>query len=88
MRVDKKRPARCRYVLVVRMRAGTAVSARVKPLPWPGTDPRLLLLAEIDGRAGVEPVVALSPAAVYRPGAVFTVRHGELARMRLGTAPV
>ena len=89
LRVDKQRPRRCRHLLVVKLRAGTVVSARVKPLPWPGTDPRLLLLAEIDGRAGLEPVVALtSPAAVYRPGAVFTMRHGELARMRLGaTSP-
>ena len=27
--------------------------------------------------------MALSPAAVYRPGAVFTMRRGGLARMRL-----
>jgi hypothetical protein len=88
LRVDKQRPRRCRHLLVVNMRPGTAVSARVKRLPWPGTDPRLLLLAEIDGRAGLEPVVALSPAAVYRPGAVFTMRDGELARMRLeATSP-
>jgi hypothetical protein len=88
LRVDTRRPRRCRHLLVVRVRAGTAVSARVKPLPWPGTDARLLLLAEIDGRAGLEAVVALSPAAVYRPRAVFTMRHGELARMRLGaTSP-
>jgi hypothetical protein len=88
LRVDKQRPRRCRHLLVVRMRAGTAVSARVKPLPWPGTNPRLLLLAEIDGLAGLEPVVALSPAAAYRPGAVFTMRHRELARMRLeATSP-
>jgi hypothetical protein len=85
LRVDRQRPRRCRHLLVVRTRKGTTVSARVKPLPWPGTDPRLLLLAEIDGRAGLEPVLALtSPAAVYRPGAVFTKRHGKLARMRLG----
>jgi hypothetical protein len=78
LRVDRKRPRACRHVLV----AGSMV-APVEPLPWPGTDPRLLLLAEIDGRAGVETVVTMSPAAVYRPGAVFTARGGALARMRL-----
>ena len=43
-----------------------------------------MLVAEIDGRAGVEPVVTLSPANVYRPGAVFAVRRGKLVRLRLG----
>jgi hypothetical protein len=80
---DKMRPAPCRYLLVVESAAGSSIAAPVKPLPWPGTDPELLLLAEIDGRSGVEPVIALSPEAVYRPGAVFTMRDGELRRMRL-----
>lgn len=61
---------------------GARAVVPVKPLPWPGADPRLLLLAEIEGRAGLEPVVELSPAAVYRPGAVFTMRAGRLVRMR------
>jgi hypothetical protein len=82
LRGDETRPPACRHLLVVEARAGRIVAA-VEPLPWPGTDPRLVLLAEIDGRAGVEPVVALSPAAVYRPGAVFTLRDGRLRRLRL-----
>jgi hypothetical protein len=83
VRADKKRPQACRYVLVAELRRGITVAARVKPLPWPGTNPRLMLLAEVDGRGGLEPVVTLSPAAVYRPGAVFTMRDDKLARMRL-----
>jgi hypothetical protein len=83
LRADEERPARCRYVLVVESAAGDASVAPVAPLPWPGTDPGLLLLAEIDGRSGVEPVIALSPAAVYQPGAVFTMGDGRLTRMRL-----
>jgi hypothetical protein len=83
LRVNERRPAHCRYLLVVEISAGTAIIAPVAPLSWPGTDPDLLLLAEVDGRSGVEPVIALSPAAVYRPGAVFTMRDGELRRMRL-----
>jgi hypothetical protein len=87
LRVDRRRPARCRHVLVVETGAGAAAVARVKPLPWPGTDPRLQLLAAIDGRPGVEPVLAMtSRAAVYRPGAVFTMRDGELVRMHLAGA--
>jgi hypothetical protein len=87
LRVDRTRPRRCRHLLVVETGAGAVVTAPVRPLPWPGTDPRLLLLAEIGGTAGTEPVVALtSRAAVYRPGAVFTMRDGRLARMRLESA--
>jgi hypothetical protein len=82
LRADERRPPACRHLLVVEIRAAPIVAA-VEPLPWPGTDPQLLLLAEIDGRGGLEPVVALSPAAVYQPGAVFTLRGGELRRMRL-----
>src|SRR5918996_1756174 len=83
LRADEKRPARCRYLVVVEFPTGSAIAAPVKPLSWPGTDPKLLLLTEIDGRPGVEPVIALSPAAVYRPGAVFTLGHEKLLRMRL-----
>ena len=79
LRVDRRRPRACRHVVVARK-----LAAPVRPLPWPGTAPRLLLLAEIDGHAGVEPVVTLSPANVYRPGAVFAARGGELVRLRLG----
>lgn len=88
LRVDARRPARCRHLLVARVSTGTTVTARVPPLSWPGTDPQLLLLVEIDGQPGLEPVVAMSPAAVYRPGAVFTLRRGALVRMRLEHAPV
>jgi hypothetical protein len=83
LRADRTRPERCRHVLVVELSGGSAIAARVKPLSWPGTDPKLLLLAEIDGRPGLEAAISLSPAAVYRPGAVFTLRRGELARMRV-----
>jgi hypothetical protein len=83
LRVAETTERSCRYLLVVETPAGDAPTAPVDPLPWPGTDPKLLLLAEIDGRRGVEPVVALSPLAVYRPGLVFTMRDGELAQMRL-----
>ncbi len=83
VRVDRKRPRACRHVVAAQLGDGSSVVAPVKPLPWFGTDPRLLLLAEIDGRAGVETVVSMSPAAVYRPGRVFTIRDGEFARMRL-----
>ena len=83
LREDEERPRRCGSVLVVESAAGHASVAPVAPLPWPGTDPDLLLLAEIDGRSGVEPVIALSPAAVYQPGAVFTMGDGRLTRMRL-----
>jgi hypothetical protein len=57
-------------------------SAAIEPLEWPGTNPRLLLLAEIDGQPGLETVVEMSPANAYEPGAVFTVRDDGLARMR------
>jgi hypothetical protein len=83
LRADATAPARCRHVLVVEPAQGSIVAAPVKPLAWPGTNPKLLLLAEIDGRAGLEVVVTLSPANVFRPGAVFTLRRGELARMRV-----
>jgi hypothetical protein len=88
LRVDGKRPARCRHLLVVQLSGGRTAVAPVAPLPWPGTDPQLLLLAEIDGRPGLEPVVTLSPVAVYRPGAVFTLSRGTLVRMRLERVPV
>jgi hypothetical protein len=88
LRVDGTRPARCRYLLVVQISGGETAAATVPPLPWPGTDPQLLLLAEIDGRPGLEPVIALAPSAVYRPGAVFTLSRGTLLRMRVERAPV
>jgi hypothetical protein len=88
LRVDARRPPRCRHLLVSELAGAATAVARVPPLSWPGTDPRLLLLAEIDGRPGVEPVVAMSPAAVYRPGAVFALRKGALVRMRLEKASV
>jgi hypothetical protein len=83
LRVDDRRPAACRSVLVAELAAGTVV-APVEPLDWPGTDPELLLLAQVDDRPGLEPAVALSPMNVYEPGAVFTVRDGALERMTLG----
>jgi hypothetical protein len=83
VRADEARPESCRYLLVVESSGGTTIVAPVAALSWPGTDPELRLLAEVDGRAGLEPVVALSPEAVYRPGAVFTMREGRLRRMRL-----
>jgi hypothetical protein len=82
LRVDRKRTRACRHVVAAQI-GGETVVAPVKPLPWFGTDPRLLLLAEIDGRPGLETVVSMSPAAVYRPGRVFAIRNGELAMMRL-----
>jgi predicted small lipoprotein YifL len=85
LRADRERPRACRRLLVAEL-GGRTLAAAVRPLPWPGTNPRLLLLAEIDGRAGAEPVVTLSPAAVYRPGAVFAVRGRKLARLRLGNS--
>jgi hypothetical protein len=88
LRADERRPARCRHLLVVEGTADGTAIAPVAPLSWPGTDPQLLLLAEIDGRPGLEPVVTLSPKAVYRPGAVFTLRDRTLSRMRLEGLPV
>ena len=82
LRADARRPARCRHLLVVELTANRTTVATVPHLSWPGTDPQLLLLVEVDGRPGLEPVVALSPMAVYRPGAVFTLRQGTLSRMR------
>ncbi len=97
LRADETRPARCRYLVVVEFPTGSAIAATVKPLSF-GTDPssseplfsspKLLLLADIDGRPGLEPVIALAPAAVYRPGAVFMFHDGELIRMRLRGAAV
>jgi len=60
LRLDARRPARCRHLLVVQLTGGRTAVATVPPLPWPGTDPRLLLLAEIDGRPGREPVVEMT----------------------------
>jgi hypothetical protein len=85
LQADASRPASCRHVLVVE-RSGRIATALVRPLAWPGTDPELLLLAEIDGRPGLEPVITLSPLGVYRPGAVFAGGGGNLSRMRLDGA--
>ena len=89
LRLDAKRPARCRHLVVAQLEGGGTAVATVPPLGWPGGNPQLLLLAEVDGRPGLEPVVTLSPANVYRPGMVFTLSRGELLRMRLenATAP-
>jgi hypothetical protein len=77
LRVKEGRPARCRHLLVVQITGGVTAVEPLPSLAWPGTDPQLLLLAQVDGRPGLEPVVAMSSAAaVYRPGAVFTLRHG------------
>jgi hypothetical protein len=81
VRIDPRRPPRCRHLLVVETRTEPVVML-VEPVPWPGSDPRLKLLAQIDGRGGLDAAVALSPAAVYRPGAVFTMHDGVLGRMR------
>jgi hypothetical protein len=82
IRKDRERPVRCRHVLVVE--GGSTQVAPVQPVPWDGAlaDPRLVLLAEIDGQPGLEPVVELTPAAVYRPGSVFTMREGTLLQMQ------
>jgi hypothetical protein len=89
LRFDGKRPVRCRHLVVVELAGSRTVVAPLPPLEWPGTDPALLLLAEIDGRPGLEPVVEMtSDAAVYRPGAVFTVSRGKLVRLRLERVPV
>ena len=91
LRVDERRPGRCRHLLVVEVTAERTAIARVPPLSWPGTDPQLLLLVEVDGRPGLEPVVALSPRAVYRTAGTrfelvreegFQVEVGPEARQR------
>ena len=83
LRESGHRPKACRRAIVVEPAVGESMAALVQPLDWPSPDPKLLLLADIDGRLGLEPVVALSPGAVFRPGAVFTVSDGDLVRMRL-----
>ena len=83
LRISPHRPERCRRAVVVELEVGESLSARLEPLEWPSSDPKLLLLANVDGHPGSEPVVALSPGAVYRPGAVFTISDGVLVRMRL-----
>ena len=83
LRESDRRPEACRRTVVVETATGELLWAPIKSLEWPSSEPELFLLAEIDGRPGLEPVVALSPGAVFRPGAVFTVVDGELVRMRL-----
>ncbi len=85
VRDSAKRPEACRRMLVIEGEGGDTMTAVLEPLDWPSPDPKLRLLAEINGRAGLEVVVALSPApAVSRSGAVFRVVRTELALMRLG----
>jgi hypothetical protein len=84
LRTSERRPRKCRSALVVESGAGKSMAVVVDPLDWPSRDPKLLLLAQIEGRPGLETVVALSPGAVFRPGGVFTVADGKLIRMRLG----
>lgn len=81
LRESVHRPEGCRRAVVVEPAVGELMAALVEPLDWPSTDPKLLLLADIDGRLGLEPVVALSPGAVFRPGAVFTVSDRDLVRI-------
>ena len=88
LRVDAKRPKPCRHLLVVELNAGKTVVATVPPLQWPGGNPQLLLLAEIDGRSGLESAITLSPANAYRPGMVYTLRREELLPMRRERAAV
>ena len=88
LRVDPSQPEQCRHVLVVELSGGDVTAAPVAPLEWPGTNPKLALLADIDDQAGLEAAVAMSPANVYRPGAVFTLRDGELARTRVNRLAV
>jgi len=88
LRVDAARPARCRHLLVVQIAGGATAVAPVPPLPWPGGNPKLLLLAQIDGRSGLEPAIALSPANAYQPGVVFTLSEGRLRPMRRERAAV
>ena len=83
LQANPQQPESCQHVLVVELSSGSVTAAPVEPLEWPGTNPKLLLLAEIDDQVGLEAAIAMSPANVYRPGAVFTLRDGELARMRV-----
>jgi hypothetical protein len=88
LRVDAERPARCRHLLVVEVEGGRTAATTVPPLAWPGTDPKLLMLVELNGRAGLEPAIAMaSAAAVYVPGAVYTLSRGALLRLRLERQP-
>lgn len=80
---DQARPERCRNVLVVDSMNGRRAAAAIPPVDWPTTGPELLLLAEIDGAEGVEPVIVLSEVG-FEPGYVFTMSSGSLERMRLG----
>jgi hypothetical protein len=88
LRRDAAHPAGCRHVLVVELEGGATLAAAVPPLAWPGGDPQLLLLADVDGRPGLEAAVDLSPANVYRPGAVFTLRDEAMRQLRREGAPV
>jgi hypothetical protein len=87
--VDSSARPRCALHLVVRLRRGRALTARLDPpvlepgvirqLPWP----RVAALAEIDRRRGAEIVVTVDEGASTVFLAVFTVRRRRLIRMRL-----
>jgi hypothetical protein len=84
---DDDKPERCRYMIVVESADGQKVGDVLARLPWQGwfgVDPQPLALAQIDGRPGLEVVIDITPMAVYRPGAVYTMGGGELESMRLG----
>ena len=82
--VSSDRPKRCNRLVVVRTASRDVMTARIKPVGWPSTDPKLRILAAIDGRRGLEIVVSLSPPpAVYRPGSVYAVIQEHLALMRV-----
>ena len=82
--VSPDRPKRCSRLVGVETASGDVMTARIKPVGWPSSDPKLRMLAAIDGRRGLEIVVSLSPApAVYRPGSVYTVVRKDLALMRV-----
>jgi hypothetical protein len=79
---DMAKPLACRHTLMVET-ATDVLALSVRPSRFVPEQPKLLLLAQIDGRGGLETVIALSPSAVFRTGAVFTVAKDELIRMRL-----
>ncbi|HEX9823242.1 MAG TPA: hypothetical protein VGB51_02470 [Actinomycetota bacterium] len=82
---DPTHPERCRYLLQV-ITDGRGYRASIPPAPWPGHNPELLLLARIDSLPGLDVVVELQPAAVYRIGTVFTLLDDGLAAIRVRDA--
>jgi hypothetical protein len=91
VRVDAHAAPRCALHLVVRLRRGPALVARLAPPfldaeairqhPWP----RVAGLAEIDSRPGAEIVATVDEGASTVFLAVFTVQRHRLRRMRLPT---